>query len=150
MCWFRWVWVMILLGLSACGVLEAMDIEGEPCGPQRCGVGEYCLDQEFSTCAPGCRADAYCDLWERCELPAGEVVGESVEEGLPTEPATEDPAVGACVEACEDYGFFGCSGVDVEGCVERCGEVSVEAASQFVQCADATFCNYEDCEDRLR
>ena len=144
------VLVMILMVVPACGVVDAIDSEGEPCGALRCGVGEYCLDQEFGTCAPGCRADDYCPLWERCELPEGEVVGECVVSGLPTEPTTADSAVTACVEACDAYGFFGCPGAEVVECGERCGEVSEEDAAQFASCADATFCNYEECRDLLR
>lgn len=142
--------VMILMAVPACGVLDARDVVGDPCGALRCEAGEYCLDQEFGTCAPGCRADDHCPASERCEVPEGEGVGECVESGIPAEPGAADPAVAACVEACDAYGFFGCPGTDGEECGERCAEVSVEAASQFVRCADATFCNYGECRDLLR
>lgn len=146
----RRVLVMALVGVPACGVLDAVEVQGDPCGVVRCGVGEYCLDQEFGTCASGCRADGHCAVRERCELPEGEVVGECVESRTPAEPGAPESAVAACVEACDAYGFFGCPGVDVEECGERCAGASVEGASEFVTCADATFCNYGKCRDLLR
>ena len=78
-------------GFTPCGDFPSGPVDSQP--------GQYCADATFSECVPGCTSAVNCAEGQRCVKPAGESVGDCVDEGPP--PMGVVCGDGAC-EAGED------------------------------------------------
>ena len=132
--------------LGACGIL-GVGLGGEsPCGEIVCQAGDYCADEEFGSCLPGCKSDSNCGSSQFCNVPAGEAVGACEPFQEEQQPSAAGHWVQTCSAACQDYLFFQCIDENEEAnCLQWCGTASEEAALGFAACEDASGCNFETC-----
>lgn len=100
-----------------------------PSGPVECQPGQYCVDATFSECAPGCTSDVNCADGQACVKPAGESVGDCVNEAGP-------PAGVVCGNgACEAGETNASCPADCMVAGPVCGNGACEAGETSASCA---------------